>query len=247
VEIARGAGKTVVSLEVLPENVLGVNTRVELAEAEGLFQARVRKAMMLAGVSMIAPETVFFSWDTQIGPETLIEPNVYFGTGVKIEGGVSIHAFCHIEGASIASGASVGPFTRLRPDADLRENAKVGNFVEIKKAVVGRGAKVSHLTYLGDAIVGQEANIGAGTITCNYDGYNKFVTTIGAGAFIGSNTALVAPVSVGANAIIAAGSVITKNVPGDALAYARARQEIHEGKAKTLHARNKAIKAAKKK
>ncbi|MGL4490428.1 MAG: bifunctional UDP-N-acetylglucosamine diphosphorylase/glucosamine-1-phosphate N-acetyltransferase GlmU [Rhizobiaceae bacterium] len=245
VVIARKHGKSVVSLEVAPENVLGVNTRVELAEAEALFQHKMRKEMMLGGVSMIAPETVFFSWDTEIGAETTIEPNVYFGPKVKIAGGVDIHAFCHIEGATVATGASVGPFARLRPDADLRENAKVGNFVEVKKSVIGRGSKVSHLTYIGDTFIGEEANIGAGTITCNYDGYNKHVTNIGDGAFIGSNTALVAPVSVGANAITGAGSVITKDVPADALAVTRAKQEVYEGMAKKLHARNKAIKEAK--
>jgi bifunctional UDP-N-acetylglucosamine pyrophosphorylase / glucosamine-1-phosphate N-acetyltransferase len=246
VAIARKHGKNVVSLEVAPENVLGVNTRVELAEAEALFQKRVRNEMMLAGVSMIAPETVFFSWDTEIGAETTIEPNVYFGTGVKIAGGVDIHAFCHIEGATVATGVSVGPFARLRPQADLRENAKVGNFVEVKKSVIGRGSKVSHLTYIGDTFIGEEANIGAGTITCNYDGYNKHVTNIGDGAFIGSNTALVAPVSVGANAIVAAGSVITKDVAADALGVTRAKQESYVGMAKKLHARNRAIKESKK-
>jgi bifunctional UDP-N-acetylglucosamine pyrophosphorylase / glucosamine-1-phosphate N-acetyltransferase len=246
VGIAHAAGKDLVSLEVSSESVLGVNTRVELAEAEALFQQRKRKELMLAGVSMIAPETVFVSWDTEIGAETTIEPNVYFGLGVKIAGGVNIHAFCHIEGATVASGASVGPFARLRPQADLRENAKVGNFVEVKKSVIGRGSKVSHLTYIGDTFIGKEANIGAGTITCNYDGYNKHVTKIGDGAFIGSNTALVAPVSVGKNAIVAAGSVITKDVVDDALGVTRAKQEAYEGLAKKLHARNKAIKEAKK-
>lgn len=246
VAIAHKHGKTVVSLEVASQNVFGVNTRVELAEAEALFQQRIRKEMMLAGVSMTAPETVFFSWDTEIGTETTIEPNVYFGTGVKIASGVEIHAFCHIEGATIATGASVGPFARLRPQADLRENSKVGNFVEIKKTVIGRGSKVSHLTYLGDTLVGEEANIGAGTITCNYDGYNKHVTKIGDGAFIGSNSALVAPVSIGARAIIAAGSVITKDVADDALGITRAKQDVIGGLAKKLHARNKAFKVAKK-
>jgi bifunctional UDP-N-acetylglucosamine pyrophosphorylase / glucosamine-1-phosphate N-acetyltransferase len=246
VEIARGLSKNIVSLEVTPDNVLGVNTRVELAQAEAVFQQRMRRQMMLAGVSMIAPETVFFSWDTEVGTETTIGPNVYFGPGVKIAGGVVIHAFCHIEGATVATGASVGPFSRLRPQADLQENAKVGNFVEIKKSVIGKGSKVSHLTYIGDTLVGEEANIGAGTITCNYDGYNKHITKIGNGAFIGSNTALVAPVSVGAGAIIAAGSVITKDVPDDALGVTRARQESYDGMGKKLHARNKALKDAKK-
>ena len=246
VGIAHQRALHVVSLEVDPASVLGVNTRVELSDAEALFQKRIRKDMMLAGVTMTAPETVFFSWDTKIGAETTIEPNVFFGSSVTIGEGVNIHAFCHIEGATVAAGAEIGPFARLRPGADLRAKSKAGNFVEIKKAVIGEGAKVNHLTYIGDAEVGAKANIGAGTITCNYDGYNKHLTQIGVGAFIGSNTALVAPVSVGANAIVAAGSVITRNVPEDAVAYGRARQEVREGRASVLHARNKAIKDAKK-
>ncbi len=246
VSIGHARGLHAVSVEVDAASVLGVNTRVELAEAEALFQAQTRKSMMLAGVSMIAPETVFFTWDTEVGTETTLEPNVFFGPGVKIEGGVTIKAFCHIEGASVAAGAEIGPYARLRPGADLRAKSKAGNFVEIKKAVIGEGAKVNHLTYIGDADIGAGANIGAGTITCNYDGYNKHMTQIGAGAFIGSNTALVAPVSVGANAIVAAGSVITRNVPDDAIAYGRARQEMREGGALHLHARNKAIKDNKK-
>ncbi len=245
VSIGHVRGLHAVSVEVDAASVLGVNTRVELAEAEALFQGRMRRSMMLAGVSMIAPETVFFTWDTEIGAETTIEPNVFFGPSVKIDSGVTIKAFCHIEGASIASGSEIGPYARLRPGADLRAKSKVGNFVEIKKAVIGEGAKVNHLTYIGDADIGTGANIGAGTITCNYDGYNKHRTQIGAGAFIGSNTALVAPVSVGANAIVAAGSVITRNVPDDAIAYGRARQDMREGGARTLHARNKSIKDSK--
>ncbi len=242
VEIAHTLGKSVVSLEVDTSSVLGVNTRVELAEVEALFQNKMRRSMMLDGVSMTAPETVFFSWDTQIGAETTIEPNVYFGTKVKIAGGVTIHAFCHIEGATIATGAHIGPFARLRPGADLREDAKAGNFVEIKKSVISKGAKVNHLTYIGDAEVGEDANIGAGTITCNYDGFNKFVTKIGAGAFIGSNSALVAPVSIGDGAIVAAGSVITKDVPEDAVAFGRALQDNRLKIAPAIRARNKALK-----
>ena len=247
VEIARSRGKKVVAMEVDAASVLGVNTRVELAEVEALFQGKMRREMMLAGVSMIAPETVWFSWDTEIGAETLIEPNVVFGPGVKIEGNVTIHAFCHIEGASIASGAQIGPFARLRPGAEMGEKSKAGNFVEIKQAKIGAGAKVNHLTYIGDAVVGAGANIGAGTITCNYDGYNKHVTEIGAGAFIGSNSALVAPVKIGDGALIAAGSVITQGVPADAVGFARARQVNKLGMAGLLNARNKAIKDAKKK
>lgn len=242
VEIAHSQRKSVVSLEVDAESVLGVNTRIELAEVEALFQNKMRKSMMLDGVSMIAPETVFFSWDTEIGAETTIEPNVYFGTKVKIAAGVTIHAFCHIEGATIATGAHIGPFARLRPGADLREGAKAGNFVEIKKSIISKGAKVNHLTYIGDSEVGEDANIGAGTITCNYDGFNKFVTKIGAGAFIGSNSALVAPVSIGAGAIVAAGSVITKDVPDDAVAFGRALQDNRLKIAPAIRARNKALK-----
>lgn len=242
VEIAHSLGKSVVSLAVDAASVLGVNTRVELAEVEALFQTKMRKRMMLDGVSMIAPETVFFSWDTEVGAETTIEPNVYFGTKVKIAGGVTIHAFCHIEGATIASGAHIGPFARLRPGADLREDTKAGNFVEIKKSIIAKGAKVNHLTYIGDSEVGEDANIGAGTITCNYDGFNKFTTKIGAGAFIGSNSALVAPVSIGDGAIVAAGSVITKDVPENAVAFGRALQENRLKIAPAIRARNKALK-----
>jgi bifunctional UDP-N-acetylglucosamine pyrophosphorylase / glucosamine-1-phosphate N-acetyltransferase len=245
VAIARNRGLNVSSLEVDAASVQGVNTRVELAEIEAHFQDRVRRDMMLGGVSMIAPETVFFSWDTQVGAETLLEPNIFFGPGVRIGSGVTIHAYSHLEGATVAEGAEIGPFARLRPGADMRAKSKAGNFVEIKKAVIGEGAKINHLTYIGDAEIGARANIGAGTITCNYDGYNKFMTRIGEGAFIGSNTALVAPVNIGANTIIAAGSVITKDVPDDAVAFGRAKQEVREGRAKILHAKNKALKEAK--
>lgn len=247
VEIGRACGKKVIAIEVDKASVLGVNTRVELAEVETLFQARRRRELMLAGVSMIAPETVWLSWDTEIGPETVLEPNVYFGPGVKIAGGATIHAFCHLEGATVAEGAQIGPFARLRPGAEMGRKSKAGNFVEVKKAKIGEGAKINHLTYIGDAIVGAAANIGAGTITCNYDGYNKHVTEIGAGAFIGSNSALVAPVRIGDGALIAAGSVITQEVPAEAVGFARARQSNKAGMATLLNARNKAIKDAKKK
>ena len=247
VEIARGMGKKTIAIEVDAASVLGVNTRVELAEAEALFQAKTRRAMMLAGVSMPAPETVWFSWDTEIGADTLIEPNVVFGPGVKIAGNVTIHAFCHLEGATVASGAQIGPFARLRPGAEMGEKSKAGNFVEIKKSKIGEGAKVNHLTYIGDAIVGAAANVGAGTITCNYDGYNKHETEIGAGAFIGSNSALVAPVKIGDGAMIAAGSVITQDVPADAIGFARVKQENKPRLAAIMRAKYKAIKDAKKK
>jgi bifunctional UDP-N-acetylglucosamine pyrophosphorylase / glucosamine-1-phosphate N-acetyltransferase len=247
VEVAHARGKKVVAIEVDAASVLGVNTRVELAEVEALFQAKRRRELMLAGVSMTAPETVWLSWDTEIGPETTLEPNVYFGPGVKIASGAVIHAFCHLEGASVAEGAQIGPFARLRPGAEMGRKSKAGNFVEVKKAKIGEGAKINHLSYIGDAIIGAAANIGAGTITCNYDGYNKHLTEIGAGAFIGSNSALVAPVKIGDGALIAAGSVITQEVPAEAVGFARARQANKLGMATLLNARNKAIKDAKKK
>lgn len=245
VEIAHAKGLSVTSTEAPYESLLGINNRAELAEAEAIWQRRARRAAMLAGVTMVAPETVFLSHDTEIGADTVLEPNVVFGPGARIAEGVVIHAFSHIEGATVATGATVGPYARLRPGTELQKKAKVGNFVEIKKAVVGPGAKVNHLTYIGDAFIGAEANIGAGTITCNYDGYNKSVTRIGEGAFIGSNSALVAPVSIGANAYVASGSVVTDDVPDDALAFGRARQEVKPGRAKALRERYAAIKSSK--
>lgn len=237
VEIASQRGLDVVATEATFENALGINNRAELADAEAIWQKRRRQEAMLSGVALIAPETVYFSHDTEIGADTVVEPNVWFGPGVTVEGGATIHAFSHIEGATIASGCEVGPFARLRPGADLKTKAKVGNFCEVKKAVVEKGAKVNHLTYIGDAVIGAGANIGAGTITCNYDGYSKFLTEIGENAFIGSNSSLVAPVSIGNGAYVASGSVITENVPDDALAFGRARQKTMPGKAKELRAR----------
>jgi bifunctional UDP-N-acetylglucosamine pyrophosphorylase/glucosamine-1-phosphate N-acetyltransferase len=247
VEIAHAGGLDVVATEASAESVLGINNRAELAEAEGIWQRRRRREAMLSGVTLIAPETVHFSHDTEIGPDTMVEPNVWFGPGVKIASGARIHAFSHIEGASIATGSEVGPFARLRPGADLHEKAKVGNFVEVKKASIGQGAKVSHLTYIGDAMIGAEANIGAGTITVNYDGYGKHLTEVGRGAFIGSNSSLVAPVKVGDHANVAAGSVITEDVEADALAFGRARQKTIPGKGKELRERFAAAAAQKKK
>lgn len=188
-------------------------------------------------MTLIAPETVFFSYDTKIGRDVIIEPNVFFGKGVSIADNVTIKAFSYIEGANISSGAVIGPFARIRPGSEIGKNAKVGNFVEIKKSNIGKDAKVSHLSYIGDADIGKEANIGAGTITCNYDGYNKYKTSIGEKAFIGSNTALVAPVKIGDGAIVAAGSVITENVGSDDMAFARAKQENKKGKAKAFRKR----------
>ncbi len=237
VEIAGGKGLEVVATEASFDNALGINNRAELAEAEAIWQKRRRREAMLEGATLIAPETVFFSYDTQVGQDAVIEPNVWFGPGVTVDAGATVHAFSHIEGATVGPNAEVGPFARLRPGADLRRKAKVGNFCEVKKAVVEEGAKVNHLTYIGDARVGAGAHIGAGTITCNYDGYSKFFTDIGAGAFIGSNSALVAPVSIGDGAYVASGSVITENVPDDALAFGRSRQKTLPGKAKELRER----------
>ncbi|MDP2733483.1 MAG: DapH/DapD/GlmU-related protein, partial [Hoeflea sp.] len=222
-------------------------TRAELAEIEQVWQARARQAAMLSGVSMIDPSSVFLSHDTEFGNDVMIEPNVWFGPGVRVGDGAVIHAFCHIEGADIGPGAMIGPFARLRPGSELGEKSKVGNFCEIKKARVGAGAKVNHLSYIGDAIVGPAANIGAGTITCNYDGQNKHLTEIGAGAFIGSNSSLVAPIRIGDGAYVGSGSVVTMDVPDDALAIARARQETKPGRAQRLREKISAIKALRRK
>jgi bifunctional UDP-N-acetylglucosamine pyrophosphorylase/glucosamine-1-phosphate N-acetyltransferase len=227
--------------------VAGCNNRAELAQLEALWQHKRRREIMLSGVTMIAPETVFLSYDTVIGRDTLIEPNVIFGPGVTVENDVVIHAFSHIEGAHLSSGSNVGPFARLRPGANLARNAKVGNFCEVKNAEIGEGAKVNHLSYIGDATIGARANIGAGTITCNYDGFNKFQTQIGADAFIGSNSALVAPVTIGEGALTASGSVITENVPAGAAGFGRARQINKDGYAAEIMARNKALKESKNK
>ena len=244
VEKARAGSRSVRIIEASEEELLGVNTRVELAAVEGLWQTAKRRELMLAGVTMIAPDTVFLSHDTAIGADVVIEPNVVFGPGVSVAAGAIIHAFCHIEGATIASGASVGPFARLRPGADLGAGSKVGNFCEVKNAVVEAGAKVNHLTYVGDARIGARANIGAGTITCNYDGANKHHTDIGADVFVGSNSSLVAPVSIGDGAYIASGSVVTEDVPADALAIARGRQVTKEGRGREIRDRNAAAKKA---
>ncbi|KQV81512.1 bifunctional UDP-N-acetylglucosamine diphosphorylase/glucosamine-1-phosphate N-acetyltransferase GlmU [Rhizobium sp. Root1220] len=246
VEIARSAGGRVTAVDAPEVEMTGCNNRAELAVIEGLWQARRRHDMMISGVTMIAPETVFLSYDTVVGQDALIEPNVVFGPGTVIDGGAVIHAFSHIEGAHVSAGATVGPYARLRPGADLGASSKVGNFCEVKNAKLGEGAKVNHLTYVGDATVGAGTNIGAGTITCNYDGVNKHETLIGENAFIGSNSSLVAPVSIGNNAYVASGSVITSDVPAGALALGRARQELKPGRATVLRELALAIKAAKK-
>ena len=229
VEILRGDGKTATVVHASETEVLGVNDRTDLAQAEAAFQSLMRKSAMISGVSLKHPETVFFAYDTVIEPDVTINANVVFGPGVTIRRGATIHAFSHIEGADIGEGANIGPFARLRPGSKLAENTKVGNFVEIKKAIVGKGSKISHLSYVGDAELGEGVNVGAGTITCNYDGYNKHKTTIGDGAFVGSNSSLVAPLTIGAGAFLGSGGVVTNDVPDDALALARANQVNKEG------------------
>jgi bifunctional UDP-N-acetylglucosamine pyrophosphorylase/glucosamine-1-phosphate N-acetyltransferase len=242
VSVATAMGGKVVAITAPEEEVQGVNDRAQLAQAERVIQERLRRAAMAAGATLIAPETVFFSHDTRIGRDVLIEPNVYFGRGVTVEDNVVIHAFSHLEGARLAKGVSIGPFARLRPGANLGPNARIGNFVEIKNVELGAGTKVNHLTYLGDSTVGANANIGAGTITCNYDGFAKHRTVIGEGAFVGTNTSLVAPITIGANAYIGSGSVITADVPADALALGRGRQAVKEGWAADFRRKAKAAK-----
>ena len=229
VAIARKMGLGTVALEAEEDEVRGVNTRAQLAEAEAVSQQRLRTAALEAGVTMVAPETVFLSADTVLGRDVIIEPHVVFGPGVVVEDEAVIRAFSHIEGAHIGTGASVGPFARVRPGTRIGAKAKIGNFVEVKASTVEAGAKANHLSYLGDCRVGEGANIGAGTITCNYDGIEKHRTEIGKAAFIGSNSALVAPVSIGDEAYIGSGSVITRDVPAGALAVARGRQVVKEG------------------
>jgi bifunctional UDP-N-acetylglucosamine pyrophosphorylase/glucosamine-1-phosphate N-acetyltransferase len=236
VEIARGMTLRTVAVEVEEDDMRGINTKKQLAEAEAVAQQRLRQAALDAGVTLIAPETVYLCADTKFGRDVVIEPFVVFGEKVTVDDGAVIHSFSHIAGAHIGKGVSVGPFARLRPGTRLGEGARIGNFVEVKEAVVEAGAKANHLTYLGDASVGANANIGAGTITCNYDGAAKHRTEIGRGAFIGSNSALVAPVKIGEGAYVGSGSVITQDVPADALALGRSRQVVKEGWATRLRA-----------
>ena len=246
VELAVQSGK-LCGLAVCPEaEVAGVNDRVQLAGIEATLQRRYRRQHMLNGATLVAPETVHFSADTQIGRDVVIEPHVVFGPGVSVGDGVNIMAFSHLEGATVASGARIGPYARLRPGAEIGADAHIGNFVEVKKSVIGKGAKANHLSYIGDARIGPRSNIGAGTITCNYDGYDKHLTDIGADVFVGSNTALVAPVKIGDGASIGAGSVITRDVPQDALALTRPNLDIKEGWAARYRGIKKAQKAARK-
>ena len=248
VNVANADGR-LCAVVVTPDahEVEGINSRAELAEAEQRWQQRRRRAAMDDGATLIAPETVWFAWDTQLGRDVLIEPNVFFGPGVQVADKVKIRANCHIEGTRIASGCEVGPFARLRPGAVLEERARIGNFVEMKKATMGKGAKANHLSYIGDAEVGAGANIGAGTITCNYDGYFKYKTVIGEGAFIGSNSSLIAPVKIGADAIVGAGSAVSRDVADGELRIVRAEQLVKPGWADRFHDAMKKKKAAEKK
>ncbi|ATE64796.1 bifunctional UDP-N-acetylglucosamine diphosphorylase/glucosamine-1-phosphate N-acetyltransferase GlmU [Rhizorhabdus dicambivorans] len=246
VMIARADGRMSAVIEAEPWEVAGVNSRAELAAVEADWQQRRRLAAMVDGATLIAPETVWFAHDTQVGRDVMIEPNVFFGPRAVVEDGATIHGFSHIEGATIRQGAEIGPYARLRPGTDIGEAAKIGNFVEVKNARFGKGAKANHLSYVGDADVGAKANIGAGTITCNYDGFLKYRTVIGEGAFIGSNSALVAPVTIGDGAIVGAGSTITRDVEAEALAVARGQQQARAGWATRFREAMKIKKAAKK-
>jgi bifunctional UDP-N-acetylglucosamine pyrophosphorylase/glucosamine-1-phosphate N-acetyltransferase len=247
VGLAARAGRTTAVVTCPESETLGINTRAQLAAAEAAFQARARAEAQENGVTLTAPETVWFGFDTAIGRDAIIGPNVVFGPGVTVESGAEIRAFCDLEGCHISRGATVGPFARLRPGAELAEDVHVGNFVEIKNSVLDEGVKVGHLTYLGDAHVGEHTNIGAGTVTCNYDGVMKHRTEIGARAFIGSDTMLVAPVKVGDDALTASGSVITEDVPAGALAIGRAKQAVKPGLATRLMEKLRAEKARRKK
>lgn len=242
VAIARGMGLKTIAIETGEDDVRGINTKAQLAEAEAVLQGRLRAQAMDVGVTLVAPETVFLSADTKLGRDVTIEPNVVFGPGVTVEDGATIKSFSHLEGAHVGKGARVGPFARLRPGAKLGTDVHIGNFVEVKQATIEDGAKANHLAYIGDARVGEGANIGAGTITCNYDGVDKHRTDIGKGAFIGTNSSLVAPVKIGDGAYIGSGSVVTKDVPADALSLERAEQVTKEGWA----SRFRAAKAARK-
>jgi bifunctional UDP-N-acetylglucosamine pyrophosphorylase/glucosamine-1-phosphate N-acetyltransferase len=237
VAVARGMGYKATAIEVTEDEVRGINSKAQLAQAEAVLQQRMRQAALAAGVTMTAPETVFFSADTKLGKDVVVEPYVVFGRDVVIEAGATIRSFSHLAGAHVGKDAIVGPFARLRPGTKLAEGVHIGNFVEVKEALIEAGAKANHLTYIGDARIGEGANIGAGAITCNYDGTGKHRTEIGKGAFIGSNSALVAPVVIGEGAYVASGSVITRNVPANALALGRGRQVIKAGWAKRARSR----------
>ena len=229
VAVANDMGLNATSIETDEDEVRGINTKAQLAEAEAVMQARLRARALDAGVTMVAPETVFLAADTTFGKDVTIEPYVVMGPGVSIGDGAVIHSFSHLDGASVGAKASVGPYARLRPGAQLGERVRIGNFVEVKATTLGAGAKANHLAYLGDAIIGATANIGAGTITCNYDGFDKHKTIIGEGAFVGTNSSLVAPVTIGNGAYVGSGSVVTKDVPDGALALERSQQTLKPG------------------
>lgn len=245
VAIARARGERCAWTEAPKGEFVAINSRAELAEAEAAMQARLRAAAMEGGATLVDPASVWFSSDTKLGRDVVVGPCVVFGRGVRVDDNVEIRGFCHIEGARIRSGAIVGPFARLRPGTEVAEDAHIGNFLELKNARIGRGAKANHVSYLGDVRIGAGANIGAGTIVCNYDGYAKHQTDIGDGVFVGSNATLVAPVRIGARAFVAAGSTVTDNVPADALAFGRARQATKKGAGATLRARLKRAKSRK--
>jgi bifunctional UDP-N-acetylglucosamine pyrophosphorylase/glucosamine-1-phosphate N-acetyltransferase len=245
VAIAHGGGLQTAVVEAGEAELMGINSRADLAVAEAIVQTELRARAMAGGATLVDPTTVWLSSDTALGRDVTVHPNVVFGPGVTIGDGVEVKSYSHLEGATVAAGAVIGPFARLRPGADIGAGARVGNFVEVKNAVLGDGAKANHLSYIGDATVGPAANIGAGTITCNYDGFDKHQTVIGANAFIGSNTALVAPVTIGDGAIVAAGSTIGRDVEADALAIERAPQEEKPGWATSFRQRHQAAKPKK--
>jgi bifunctional UDP-N-acetylglucosamine pyrophosphorylase/glucosamine-1-phosphate N-acetyltransferase len=247
VGLARAEGGRCALVTATEDDLIGCDSKSDLAEAEAIFQARRRKALMDDGVTLVAPETVFFAHDTEIAADVIVEPHVVFGPGVKVSAGARIRAFSHLEGARVGEGCEIGPYARLRPGTVLARGVRIGNFVEAKNTEMGEGAKANHLAYLGDGRIGADANIGAGTIFCNYDGFEKHQTTIGEGAFVGSNSAIVAPVSIGDGAYVGSGSVITKDVPDDALAVARGHQMTREGWAKTFRTRKASEKASRKK
>src|SRR6185436_13697988 len=245
VKIARDMKLRTVAIESTEDEVMGINTKAQLADAEAVMQHRLRQAALEAGVTLVAPETVHLAADTKLGRDVTVEPYVVFGPGVTVEDGATIRSFSHLAGAHVGKDAIVGPFARLRPGARLEEGVHIGNFVEVKEATIEAGAKANHLSYIGDARIGAGANIGAGTITCNYDGAAKHRTDIGKGAFIGSNSALVAPVKIGEGAYVGSGSVITADVPADALALGRGRQTVKEGWAKRLRGLKSLVKKKK--
>jgi len=246
IAIANARGLKAAAIPCAESETMGVNTRADLARAEAIFQTRARQEALEDGVTMTAPETVFFAFDTHVGCDTVIGPNVFFGPGVTVESDVHIRVFCHLEGCHISAGSVIGPFARLRPGTELGADVKVGNFVEIKNAIVDNGVKISHLTYVGDAHIGENTNIGAGTIFCNYDGVNKHHTEIGKEVFIGSNSALVAPVTLGDGAFVATGAVITSDVAAGDMAFARVPQVVKKGLGKRFIERLRAAKAVRK-